>query len=243
MIWLWLLLTGPASAQTASPAPSAAAAAGGVVRSKEWVVRRKPHREEEFIGDVSYRSGPDHFNSDWALYRAETQAWQARGRIRMQRGLKSGDIVVANGEAAQYDQKMKRGSLVGAHGGPVTFERIVSTGSPDFGSARRLDWTGRQSARLTGGVHIWGPRIELWGQEAAYTAGVVSTAAAPSARGEEGTLAVSGGRPVLRLLQGDWTGAVQADRLTGKQNPDRLYADGKARGWIRFKEKLSSIMK
>ena len=79
-------------------------------------------------------------------------------------------------------------------------------------------------ARLSGDVHVWGPRLELWGDQADYDAA-------------DGKLTVTGGRPVVQVLQGDWTGAVQGDTVTALQKPDRMLADGNTKGWIRFKDK------
>jgi len=197
---------------------------GGVVRSKEWVIRRTPHREEEFVGEVSYRKGPSLLTSDWALFRHEPQTWDARGHVRLQQGLKSGDRIEISGETAHYDQKSSRGHLLGPKGGLVSYSRTPMEGAPDSGSAKRLDWEGQERVLLMGQVRVWGPRGALWGDQADYDT-------------EEGKLTVTGGRPVVHVLQGDWTGAVQGDKVVALQKPDRVQADGRTQGWIQFKEK------
>ena len=236
-MWLAaLLLWSRATAAAADPGPahretSGRSVAGAVVRSREWIIRRGPQREEEFVGDVSYRKGPSLLTSDWALFKHESQTWQARGHVRLKLTLKSGDRVDVSGETAAYDQTTARGHLLGPKGARISFERFPSEGPPDSGTARRLDWEGQQNARLTGQVHVWGPRLELWGDQADYAA-------------DHASLTLTGSRPVLHALQpGDWTGAVQADRIVALENPDRLQADGKARGWIRFKDKLEKLAK
>lgn len=214
---LLLQLTSPAGAE----APKAV---GSVVRSKEWVMRRAPHREEEFVGEVSYRKGPSLLTSDWALFKHEPQLWDARGHVRLQHELKSGDRVEVSGETAQFDQKSARGRLLPAQDGRVSYSRTPQEGAPDQGTAQRLEWEGQERIRLVGKVKVWGPRLALQGDRADYEAG-------------DGRLTVTGGRPVVQVLQGDWTGAVQGDTVTALQRPDRLHADGKTRGWIKFKEK------
>ena len=69
---IFLLLAGAVRAETAGTA------AGSIVRSKEWVVRRGKMREEEFIGDVRYDAAGTKLSSDWALYRQGPNDWSAR---------------------------------------------------------------------------------------------------------------------------------------------------------------------
>ena len=223
MTWLALLLlcARPAAAEDAH---AGRPVVGGVVRSKEWIIRRAPHREEEFIGEVSYHKGPSLLTSDWALFKHEPQTWQARGHVRLEHNLKSGDRIVVSGETAQFDQNSNRGHLLGPKDGLVEYSRTPIEGASDLGTARRLDWEGQERIHLSGRTHVWGPRLEVWGDQADYDAG-------------EGKLTVAGGRPVVHVLQGDWTGAVQGDIVTAMQKPDRMQADGKTWGWIQFKEK------
>lgn len=217
LLALWLA---PGLAASESPR-----VAGGVVRSREWKVRRAPEKEEEFSGDVSYRGSETLIRADWALYRHASESWRARGKVRIERKLASGDLVAAEGEEALYDQKSRKGSLWGP--GRVSFKRSPPEGDPDLGEAGRVDWTGREKVVLTGEVRLWGPRLEAWAERAEYD----RTA---------GSLALSGGRPVLRKLEGwgpageDWTGAVKAEGITATESPRRLSADGKAAGWLRF---------
>ena len=226
---LSLALSAPAA--RAALAQQARPVVGGVVRSREWVIRRSPRREEEFIGEVSYHKGPSALSSDWALFRHDEQIWQARGHVRVRHVLESGDRIEASGEVSEFDQKTEQGHLLGAPGGLVSFRRFpTSEGGTDEGSAVRLDWHGQATARLSGQVKLWGPRLELWGDRADYDDAA-------------GTVTVVGSRPVVRLLQGDWTGAVQGDTVTAREKPESLWADGKTRGWLRFKDKLEKLAK
>jgi len=194
-----------------------------IVNSKEWKVRRAPEKEEEYIGDVSYRAGPTSLRADWALYRHAGDSWQARGRVRLEQRLSSGELVSAQGEEASFLPKTRRGSLTSREG--VGFLRRPPEGEPDQGWAGRLDWEGQERISLTGGVRLWGPRYQAWAKRADYQ----ESGPAPS-------LTLSGGRPVLRKLAGEWLGAVKADRVTAFENPRRISAEGKARGWIQFPE-------
>lgn len=214
-----ILLAAGAGLAFAWPAQTVA---GGVVQSDEWKVRRSPEKEEEFIGDVRYRGGENSFSADWALLRHGPQLWRARGRVRIERRMESGDLLVATGDEGLYDQKTGEGSLTSQKA--VELRRTPPEGDADFATARRLEWTGKERAVLSGEVHAWGPRLEAWSDRARYD-------------GDQGALRLSGGRPVLRKLEpapGGWTGAVKADEITAYRDGRRLLADGKALGWIEF---------
>lgn len=217
---LLLLMTFAAPLGIASEQTPAA-----VVRSKEWKVVRSPHKEEEFIGDVRYKAGPTTMTADWALFRHETQTWQAKGHVRLDQRLRSGDLVQASGQRADYDQKTQKGSLTNGTE-LLHFTRTPLSGEPDHGEGRRLDWQGREQVSLVGDVHLWGPRLEAWAQRAVRQGPL---------------LTLSGDRPVLHLLQGDWTGAVKADTITAVERPDTLSADGKARGWLQFHDDIRKL--
>ncbi|MBI5241599.1 MAG: hypothetical protein HY926_14090 [Elusimicrobia bacterium] len=225
MIRALLFLALPwAQAEAPAGGDGAKTVVGSVVRSKEWVMRRTPHREEEFVGEVSYRKGPSLLTSDWALFRHEPQLWDARGHVRLQHVLRSGDRIDVSGETAQFDQKSARGRLLPSRDGLVSYSRTPPGEAPDQGSAQRLEWEGQERVSLVGKVQLWGPRLAAQGDRADYEAAA-------------GRLAVSGGRPVVQVLQGDWTGAVQGDVVTALRRPDRLHADGRTRGWIKFKKR------
>jgi lipopolysaccharide export system protein LptA len=224
MTWLAALLLLALPASAAEPVHEGRPVVGGVVRSKEWVIRRAPHREEEFVGEVNYHKGPSLLTSDWALFKHEPQLWDARGHVRLQHTLKSGDRIEVSGETARYDQKTALGRMLPSQDALVSYSRTPLEGAPDQGTARRLEWEGQERVHLLGQAHVWGPRLEVWGDRADYDAA-------------DGKLTVIGGRPVVHVLQGDWTGAVQGDTVTALQKPDRMLADGNTKGWIRFKDK------
>lgn len=196
--------------------------AGSVVRSKEWKIKRAPQREEEFIGEVRYQSGPTRFSADWALFQHEAKLWQARGRVAVTRTSESGEVLDARGERAQHDQTTEKGWLRAKEGGLLVFTRTPAGEAPDHGETQRLAWQGKNDLLAFGQVHLWGPRLEAWADEAHW-------------RGE--LLELSGSRPVLHRLQGDdWTGAVKADRITASRSAQTVSADGKTAGWLVFKK-------
>lgn len=199
------------------------AAAGSVVRSKEWVIRRGKKREEEFKGDVRYESADVRLDADWALYRHATRDWRARGGVRLRKTLKGGDEIEARGESARHDEKTRAGELEAAPGGRVGFTRTPLEGDPDRGEAGRLSWKAEETVTLSEGARLWGPRLELSADSARYERA-------------ERRLALEGGRPVLRKVSGEWTTALKADRIAATEVPRRVEAAGSVKGWLIFKD-------
>lgn len=204
-----------ASARAASPA--------AVVKSREWIVRRGEHREEEFVGAVRYDAGGTHLSSDWALFRHKTRDWTAKGGVVVVRELADGTRLEGRGEKAGHDESGRRGYLEPAPGGRVRFTREVPSEGPDRGEAGRVEWEGEERAVLTGGAKVEGPRLELSSDKAVYEK--------PSAR-----LTLTGGRPVLRKVEGEWTTALKADEVVAFNAPRRIEARGGVVGWLLFKD-------
>ena len=202
-----------------------AATPSAVVRSKEWVVRRGKQKEEEFIGDVRYQSAGTQLTADWALYRHGPKDWNAKGKVKVRKELSNGDLIEARGEQARYDETARAGRLEPAPGKRVSFARTPAEGGPpDEGEGDRLSWEGEDAALLSGRARGWGPRAEFWSDEARWTA-------------RDRSLRLSGHRPVLHKLEGEWTIALKADRIQATDSPRRIAADGSVRGWIYFKDR------
>ncbi len=214
-----------------SPAADAATTAAGVVRSREWVVRRGEKREEEFIGDVRYESAGSKLTADWALYQHATKAWKARGNIVVVRRLEDGTVLEARGEKASFAEDGRGGVLEPAPGGRVHFRRQPPDGTaPDLGEGDRLTWTDTDAAVLSGSARVSGPRADGWADTATWDRAT-------------GAITLAGGRPVLRKKEGDWSLAIKADQVAATEAPRRIEADGKVRGWLQFKdeEKLKRL--
>lgn len=221
LLAVWLLA--PA---TAARAQSAAAAAGSVVRSKEWIVRRGKTREEEFVGDVRYDSAGVKLSSDWALFQQASRDWKARGRVVLSKNAENGDVITASGETARYSEATKAGSLEPKAGERIPFTRTPADGSEaDHGEGAHLTWQGEEWAALSGRARVWGPRLQAWADTARYEP--------PTKR-----LTLRGGRPVARKVdeEGGWTTALKADEIDAVDSPRRLEARGKVRGWLIFKD-------
>lgn len=224
---LILLFSAPGPAQSipaqAKPlAAPAVRAAGSVIRSKEWKIRRFPAREEEFIGEVRYQSGPTRLSSDWALFQENTGLWQARGDVTAIHALASGERLEARGERAAHEEGSQKGWLAAEKGRLLELTRTPPGGPPEFGRAERLNWEGQERVWGTGRVHAWGEQAESWAERAEW---------------RDGLLELTGERPVLHQKQGeDWTGAVKAERIRMSRAAGTLSADGRATGWILFKE-------
>jgi hypothetical protein len=203
-----------------------ATSVGSVVRSKEWIVRRGLSREEEFKGDVRYESAGTKLSADWALFRHEKKDWQARGNVYLRRRLASGDLLEAEGYRANYVESTQSGSLEPAPGKLVSFRRTPADGTTsDHGNGDRLDWTSDRFATITGHARVWGPRMEVWSDQARWDR-------------LNHTLNLIGGRPVLRKVdeEGGWTTALKADAIEASHQPRRIEAHGKVVGWIIFKD-------
>lgn len=204
--------------------PASAGTPAGVVRSREWVVRRGERREEEFVGDVRYESAGTRLGADWALYKHHERLWRARGSVLVRRRLPDGTLLEARGERALFDEGAKSGRLEPASGGRVRFRRDAPEGGePDLGEGDRLTWSSEDEAVLEGDARVWGPRAELWAERARW-------------RRPSGRLTLTGGRPVLRRVEGEWTLAVKADRIDATEEPRRVEARGRVSGWFQFKD-------
>lgn len=227
---LLALLAVPAPA--APPASAATPVAGSVVRSKEWVIRRGENREEEFIGDVRYESAGTRLSSDWALFSHADRAWQARGAVALRRRASDGDLFEARGAKAGHDEVTKKGYLEPAPGERVVFKRTPPGLEPDHGESGRVTWNGERKVTLSNGAKVWGPRLELAADEAVYEKA-------------QGRLALDGGRPILRKVEGEWTTALKADSVVATESPRHIEARGRVKGWIIFKDrdKLKELAK
>lgn len=235
---------------SAAPARGAAPLAVTRVKSKEWLIRRSPQKEEEFKGDVRYWTMSYMMRSDWALFKHAAETWELKGNVAGDYTLPDGaGVLKAAGDRAFYSQLTRRGHLLGQGEKPLSFEMAGADGVRDFGEATRLDWEMDAAASLTGSVRIWGTRMESWADRADYD-------------WKTSEIRLSGGRPVLRKLEGEWLGAVQADAIVARDTDPRrqayalpekpgkdwapaalppgqirrLIADGSARGWLVFRK-------
>lgn len=228
------------------PSWAAEPAAGAVVHSEVWRVSRKKGREVEYFkGHVRYEGTDARLSADEAIYDHADQRWRAKGRVRIQRVLSSGDLVDARGDRGSYNQETGSGRL--SSQSEVIVKRTPRDGTaPDFASGKTLTWKKMgQEGTLSGRVRAWGPRLKAWAHSADYDRA-------------KGSLTLNGGRPVAAKTPwkpGDWRGAVKADRIVATQPPEdgggspsgwtaaqqpqgaslkRLDADGRAVGWIFF---------
>lgn len=78
---------------------------GGVVRSKEWRMKRKTG-EEEFTGDVSYKMPGYEINSDWALYSRKRETIKLRGNVQGKKMWEDDSITQANAYSGRYSVKL-----------------------------------------------------------------------------------------------------------------------------------------
>jgi len=197
---------------------------GAVVRSREYVVRRRKGRTlEEFRGDVYYRQEDREIRADQAEMDHGSGLWHASGNVRASKRLKDGSVVNVSGAKAEHDAAEDRGSLRGA--GPESFVtyRYLSPASetasvsatladplpPEWtlrerGTAREAQWDKAASeARLIGDVHVAGQDGEIWCGRAAWND-------ATSA------LTLRDGAHIVRPDMESWSGQAVYHRDTGK---------------------------
>lgn len=221
---LVIALLAPSRAAAAELPKAGEKTAAGVVRSKEWIVRRGDNREEEFVGDVRYESAGSKLTADWALYQHATKQWKARGHIVVVRRLEDGTVLEATGEKAAFAEDGRGGVLEPAPGGRVKFKRQPPDGSdPDLGEGDKLTWTNTESAVLSGNARVSGPRADGWADTATW-------------HRKTGEIVLGGGRPVLRKKEGEWTLAIKAEDVRATEKPRRVAAKGKVKGWLQFKD-------
>jgi hypothetical protein len=213
--------SGADDAPVSSTAP-ATNAAGSVVRSKEWIVRRGKSREEEFIGEVRYDAAGTKLSADWALYRQGPNDWKARGHIAVRRELSGGDVFETVGETAWYDENTLRGRLEPARGVRVPVLHTPPDGSaPDHAEGDHLSWVGETAGVLSGRVLGWGPRGEFWADAARYDRELSTR-----------SVTLSGARPAIHNDRGGDDAALKADTIVLFDDPRRAVASGRVKGWI-----------
>jgi lipopolysaccharide export system protein LptA len=206
---------------------------GAVIASDHWTVERKGGKKIEiFTGNVRYRRKNRSLYSDWVMQDHQSQILTARGNVRAQDTFDSGEILFAQGHKAEHNIRTEKGFLIGASETDfVHLKRTVPGSNPENGTARRMEWDGPSGVLwLIGDVHLQGSQGEAWAQKAHYTR-------------SERKIVLEQARPVLKAQEPTWSGAVQADRITGLDNPKRVLAEGKARGWVYFPNRNAYLKK
>jgi lipopolysaccharide export system protein LptA len=199
---------------------------GSLVRSERWNVRRGAHKVEEFSGNVRYRREGRSLRADWALYDHATKKLEARGDVVGEEALEDGAVATVRGDHGSHDVESRRGVLFPAKGGKVFFSRRAANGQTDSGSADRLEWDEKTGlVVMDGHVECHGPEGDAWGRHGVYDV-------------RAGTLAIDGGRPVLRGVQPGWSAAAQADVLRARREPREVEGEGATKGWVRFEKGL-----
>ncbi|HAH07079.1 MAG TPA: hypothetical protein DCM05_11270 [Elusimicrobia bacterium] len=195
---------------------------GTTVRSKEYVIRRAPRKQEEFIGEVSYRHGIRSVSAEWALFDHDAESWKSRGRIRAEDRLKDGSVLVLTGEEASHSLKTGLGELRPMEGGRVLLTRTAGGFDAGQASARRLRWDEKAgTVRLLEDVRVESAFGDASARSALY-------------RRSDRSMTLTGGRPFAAPRQPGWTAAVQADEIRATEQPEVLSASGTVRGWLHF---------
>jgi|GEM_PF-1402662 hypothetical protein len=222
----WLGVAAPAECAVGDPL------LGSVVRSKEYVVRRAPRKQEEFIGEVRYRREDRKFSSDWALCDHDARQWRARGNVRAESRWEEGGTVLLEGQDAVHDERTGLGRLIGAssrdfvtltRSGPLKTGMATLLGS-DKARARRLEWDEpARTATLIGDVRLFGPHGDAEAEQALY-------------RHDDRSLTLSGRRPYVAPREKEWSAAAQAETIRAASEPRTLRAEGAVKGWIHFEK-------
>lgn len=206
--------------------------AGSVVKSDEWIVRRSPEKEEEFIGNVSYRRGPAQVHADRALFRHLDRHWRLRGHVQAEHRFGNGDRVELRGDRADFSMESKTGDLNGENARPIGITHTSPDAIVHRGHAGTARWSSA-AIRLERDVNLTGPRLDAWADNAELEAATR-------------TLNLDGGRPVLYPRLGAWHGAVKADSITARHllAPEGaawvITANGAVTGWLQFQHGAGS---
>jgi hypothetical protein len=219
------LLAGAAGASEKSPL------VGSVVRSREYVVRREPREQEEFIGEVSYRRQARSVRADWALYDHESKRWKARGRIRGEDKAKDGGVFTCEGHEAEYAMGSGLGELRGkTPSDDVSLERrFPGRPSTETALGRVLSWdAAARKVTLSGAVRLQGPSGRGEADEAEYLH-------------DEGVLRLFGARPWVAPAEAGWSSALQADSIRAESASRSIRAEGGVRGWLFFPERMRAL--
>ena len=228
---------GARAAKDAKP-PDKTPLVGSVVRSREYVVRRAPHKQEEFIDEVTYRRGERSARADWALFDHEAQTWTLRGHVHGEDRSKDGSLLTVEGHEAVHNVKAGVGDIrPSAQEGIVRLTRtwlrtesrrkgaaseVITSTATDHASARKLLWNEKTGVvRLEGDVRIDSPLGEAAGGVAVY-------------RRAERTLTLTENRPYVVPREEGWLAAAQADEIRGTEEPQKIRAQGSVRGWLYF---------
>ncbi len=81
-----------------------------------------------------------------------------------------------------------------------------------------------ETAALAARACPWGARFDFRADKADYEQ-------VPDRR-----VTLTGGRPVLRKIEDDSSGALKADRIVAIASSRRVEADGRVKGWLIFKD-------
>lgn len=197
---------------------------GSVVRSREYVIRRAPTKQEEFIGDVSYRRAARSARADWALFDHASQVWRLRGSVHAEDRLKDRSSLSVDGHEAVHDVDKGLGELraQGKDGLVTLIRNMPGPEATDRAYARKLSWDQNGGTlRLLGDVRLDSPM----GEAAAWTA---------LYRHSDRSLTLTGGPPIVAPRQPGWQAAAQAEEIRATERPQRIRAAGSVRGWLFF---------
>jgi hypothetical protein len=197
---------------------------GAVVRSDQWVVRRKIG-QEEFTGNVSVEQPGRTFKSDWALWDKINQLFFTKGRSYASKKELSGEILEAWSDEGRYNLADHTGKAWSEAGKDVLFKRTTADGQVLEGRGVRANWTGDDKQ-----LHL---------EQSVRLVGSSETARSESADYFEDarTLELAGGPPVVEYAGVGEVGAMQAIHVTMYPDDGKLHALGKVHGWVHWTSK------
>lgn len=115
----------------------------------------------------------------------------------------------------------------GRAAGPGPDERVTALLAPppsEPPGAEESRFLEAQAAAFSARACPWGPRLDFAADSALYEE-------SPDRR-----LTLSGGRPVLRKIDADWSTALKADKIVAVASSRSVAAGGRVKGWMVFKD-------
>jgi lipopolysaccharide export system protein LptA len=194
---------------------------GGVVRSKQWIMKRNVG-EEEFIGDVSYKMPGYQIFSDWALYSRKTEVIKLKGNIRGKKAWEDSSTTDASADSGRYEANERKIWLYSNPNSNV----IINHNDPKYGA-----WSSKSKSA------VYDDETSLLTlEDNVYINSKDITSKSDMARYYQlQSLLKLDGKPLIWGSYNDYDFAIQGNSATASKFYQELQIEGSVKGWIKSK--------